>query len=74
MSPILIEPLSEQAYLLLRQLEALHVLRLLPGVETPAVAPVRPSAASLIGSLSVESATHMTGEITASRSEWEREF
>lgn len=38
MTPVLVEPLSEQAYELLRQLEALHILRVVPA-ETPAAPP-----------------------------------
>lgn len=71
MAPILIEPLSEQAYELLRQLEALHVLRVVPAAEAPARA--KPSIASLIGSLSPEAGERMLAETTALRDEWERE-
>lgn len=71
MAPILIEPLSEKAYELLQQLEALHILR----VVTAEPAPVRKtSIASLVGSLSDETAEQMRSETTQMRSEWEREF
>ena len=71
MTPILVEPLSEKAYELLRQLEALHVLR----VVTSEAAPQRKaSIASLVGSLSDESAEQLRAETTQMRNEWEREF
>lgn len=72
MAPILIEPLSEQAYELLRQLEALHILRVVSAVEAPE--PAKPSVANLIGSLSVQTGERMLAETTTLRSEWEREF
>ncbi len=72
MTPLLIEPLSEQAYELLRQLEALHVLRVLPAAEAPA--PPKHSVANLIGSLSPETGEQMLAETTALRNEWERGF
>ena len=72
MTPILIEPLSEQAYELLRQLEALHILRVVPAAEAPA--PAKYPVASLIGSLSPEAGARMLIETTAMRNEWEWEF
>ena len=73
MMPILIEPLSEKAYELLQQLEALNILRVVKSTgEPPAVA--KPSVASLIGSLSPETGKRMLKETTAMRNEWEREF
>ena len=71
MAPILIEPLSEQAYELLRQLEALHILRVVPAAEAPA--PAKSSIVSLIGSLSPESGARMLAETITLRNEWERE-
>ncbi len=72
MTPLLIEPLSEQAYELLRQLEALHILRVVPAAETPA--PAQPSVADLIGSLSPATGEQMLAETSALRNEWERGF
>lgn len=70
MAPILVEPLNDKAYELLRQLEALHVLR----VVGEAPAPARLSVASLIGSLSPQAGERMVAETTLLRNEWEREF
>ncbi len=72
MAPILIGPLGEQAYELLRQLEALHILRVVPAAEAPA--PARHSVADLIGSLSPETGEQMLAETTTLRNEWERVF
>lgn len=73
MAPILVEPLSEKAYELLQQLEALHILRVIkPAAEAPVVA--KPSVASLIGSLSPETGKRMLRETAELRDEWEREF
>ncbi|RZK24869.1 MAG: hypothetical protein EOO63_16820 [Hymenobacter sp.] len=69
MAPILIEPLSEQAYELLRQLEALHILRMISKVPTP-VAPTR----SLAGSLSDEAADELRKHTEQVRAEWDRTF
>lgn len=71
MTPLLIEPLSEQAYELLRQLEALHILRVVPP-EKEAIS--KPSVASLIGSLSPEAGERMLKETAEMRDEWQREF
>lgn len=68
MAPILVEPLNDKAYELLRQLEALHVLRVV------GEAPARLSVASLIGSLSPQAGERMVAETTLLRNEWEREF
>lgn len=72
MAPILVEPLSEKAYELLRQLEALNILR----VVTPeGTAPARkPSVANLVGTLSKETAEQMHRETIQLRNELEREF
>lgn len=67
MSPILIEPLSEQAYELLRQLEALHILRV---VSEPA--PLTPPARQWAGSLSNVAADQLRTHTEQVRSEWER--
>ena len=67
MSPILIEPLSEQAYELLRQLEALHILRV---VKEPA-APT-PVARQWAGSLSDAAASQLREHTEQVRTEWER--
>ena len=72
MPPILVEPLSAQAYELLRHLEAMHILRVLP--EASVSAPAKPSVAALVGSLSDETAAQMRAETTQMRNEWERAF
>ena len=70
MSPILIEPLSEQAYELLRQLEALHVLRVVEPEEAPiAPAPRKWAGAAPSSPLSTEAWHKHTEEL---RNEWER--
>ena len=72
MAPILIEPLSEKAYELLQQLEALNILRVVKSSgETPAA---KPSVASLIGTLSTDTAKRMLKETAEMRNEWERGF
>lgn len=71
MSPILIEPLSQQAYELLRQLEALHILRVVPAAD--ASTPAKPSVARLIGTLSPETGERMLKETAEMRDEWERQ-
>ncbi|MFD1470524.1 hypothetical protein ACFQ48_20020 [Hymenobacter caeli] len=67
MAPILIEPLSEQAYELLRQLEALHILRVVPAAEAPA-----PAKRQWAGSLSSASAEAWDKHLLEIRGEWER--
>lgn len=69
MAPILIEPLSEQAYELLRQLEALNILRMVSKAPAP-VAPTR----SLAGSLSDEAAVELRKHTEQVRAEWDRIF
>lgn len=66
MAPILVEPLSEKAYELLQQLEALNILRVI----SKAVPPTRP----LAGSLSDEAAEELRKHTEQVRSEWERIF
>lgn len=68
MTPILVEPLSEQAYELLRQLEALHILRVL---DAPAPAAPRQWAGAL-AALSPGSTEAWDEHLQEIRSEWER--
>ncbi|MBC7446653.1 MAG: hypothetical protein H7330_01165 [Hymenobacteraceae bacterium] len=75
MAPIIVETLSEKAYELLRQLEALHIVRLVPADRPTLPPPVpQPDAASWIGVISPETGEQMLREIAAMRDEWEREF
>ncbi|MBF9222412.1 hypothetical protein [Hymenobacter ruricola] len=75
MAPVLIEPLSEKAYELLQQLEALNILRVVKSADAVTSTPVhKPSIAGLVGSLSDETAQRMRTETTQMRNEWEREF
>ena len=68
MAPILIEPLSEKAYELLQQLEALNILRVIrPATET--VAPRK-----WAGSLPATSAKAWDEHLQEIRSEWERDI
>jgi hypothetical protein len=69
MAPILVEPLSEKAYELLQQLEALNILRVISKA-TPPVPPTR----QLAGSLSDEAAEELRKHTEQLRSEWERTF
>ncbi len=69
MAPILIEPLSEQAYELLRQLEALHILRVVPVAEAPA-----PAKRKWAGSLSDAAASKLREHTEQARQEWEHTF
>lgn len=71
MNPIRIEPLSEKAYELLRQLEELQILRVLPDVEPAAPAPIRRRWA---GALSDEATNHLRKHTEQTRQEWERTF
>ncbi len=66
-----LEPLSEKAYELLRQLEELQILRVLPDVEPAASAPVRRQWA---GALSDEAASSLRNHTEQTREEWERIF
>ena len=70
MTPVLVEPLSEQAYELLRQLEALHILRVVPAEAPPAALPPRQWAGSLAGADAAAWDKHLH-EI---RNEWERDI
>ncbi|RZK16774.1 MAG: hypothetical protein EOO56_19285 [Hymenobacter sp.] len=75
MASILIEPLSEQAYELLRQVEVLNILRVVTTQELPpAPIPAKPSVATLISSLSAETGERMLHEIAKMRNEWEWEY
>lgn len=70
MALLLIEPLSEQAYELLRQLEALHILRVVPAAETPA--PAGRKWAGALAAISPASAEAWDKHIREIRDEWER--
>jgi hypothetical protein len=85
MSIVAVETFDERAMELLRQLEQLNIIRLLPGEVTvaPALAARRPlpppadptiDVASLIGSISHETAEAMHREVEQMRNEWERDF
>lgn len=73
MKPILVEPLSEQAYELLRQLEALHVLRVVQPEDSPASGQPRKWAGALAaaGPSTAEAWDKHLHEI---RDEWERDI
>ena len=70
MSPILIEPLSEKAYELLRQLEALNILR----VVKPATETLSPAPRKWAGSIPATSAEAWDKHIQEIRGEWERDI
>lgn len=73
MSPILIEPLSQQAYELLRQLEALHILRVVsPAADAPAPAPRKWAGA--LAAISTTSAEEWDKHLHDIRNEWERDI
>ena len=72
MSPIPVEPLSQQAYEMLRQLEALHILRVVAPETTVASVPATPFVARLIGTLSPKTGQRMLSETAELRDEWER--
>ena len=74
MSPILVEPLSEQAYELLRQLEALHILRVVPATEEPLVATVPRKWAGALAAIAPASAEAWDKHLQEIRSEWERDI
>jgi hypothetical protein len=70
MSPILVEPLSEKAYELLQQLEALNILRVVkPEAEMPAPAPRK-----WAGSIPASSAEAWDKHLQEIRGEWERDI
>lgn len=67
MAPILVEPLNEKAYELLRQLEALHILRVLDEAAAP-----MPPKRQWAGSLPDAAADKLREHTEQVRSEWER--
>ena len=70
MAPILIEPLSEKAYELLQQLEALNILRAVkPVAEAPAPVPRK-----WAGSIPATSAEAWDKHLQEIRGEWERDI
>ena len=74
MTPILIEPLSEKAYELLRQLEALHILRVVTSDSEPVVAsPVTPPR-KWAGALAGADADSLRAHAEQIRNEWERDI
>lgn len=66
MTTLLIEPLSEKAYELLRQLEELHILRVVQEAYPS------PSAADFGGKLSKEAGDSLSEHAQQTRDEWER--
>jgi len=70
MAPILVEPLSEKAYELLQQLEALNILRVI----SKATPPAAPTPRKWAGSLSDADAASLHAHVEQLRSEWERDF
>ena len=70
MNPIRVEPLSEKAYELLRQLEELQILRVLPDTEPAPPMPARRWA----GTLPDEAAQSLREHTNQVRQEWERTF
>lgn len=73
MSIVAIEPLNEQAMELLRQLELLNILRLLPG-EVTVIPPPVTDIGDLYGSISRETGERMQREVEEIRNEWDRDF
>lgn len=71
MSPILIEPLSEKAYELLRQLEALKVIRILTPESAADNASEQPRKWS--GALANADADSLDAHVEQIRNEWERD-
>ena len=70
MAPVLIEPLSEKAYELLQQLEALNILRVVkPAAEAPVPAPRK-----WAGSIPATSAESWDKHLQEIRGEWERDI
>lgn len=72
MTPILIEPLSEQAYELLLQLEALHILRVI-FPENQAHEGVPRKWAGALGANNAQAATAWDKHLQDIRGEWERD-
>ena len=71
MTPIFVEPLSEQAYELLRQLEALHILRVAKP-EKPLVTAAPRKWAGALAAVSPTSAAEWDEHLQALRDEWDR--
>ena len=70
MAPILVEPLSEKAFELLQQLEALHILR----VVKPEAAATPPAPRKWAGSIPATSAEAWDKHLQEIRGEWERDI
>jgi hypothetical protein len=73
MTPILVEPLSEQAYELLRQLEALHILRVIKPEVEPASSQPRKWAGALVAA-GKDSAEAWDKYLLEIRDEWKRDI
>ena len=73
MTPILIEPLSEKAYELLRQLEALQILRVITSDSEPVVASAAPPR-KWAGALAGADADSLRAHAEQIRNEWERDI
>lgn len=74
MTPVLVEPLSEQAYELLRQLEALHILRVVPADAPAAAPPAALPPRKWAGSLAGADAAAWDKHLHEIRNEWERDI
>jgi hypothetical protein len=70
MTLVLVEVPDEEAMELLRQHPRLQIVKLMP----PLAPRRKPSIASLVGTLSDETAERMRAETTQMRGEWEREY
>ena len=77
------EPLTEEALVILRQLERVHLVRAHEGVNSKPrptelvwPEPVDPTVdfSKLIGSISKETGEHMQREVEEMRNEWDRGF
>jgi len=73
MSPILVEPLNEKAYELLRQLEALHILRVVKAEEKPITPAPRKWAGASVP-ISPASSETWDKHLQEIRSEWQRDI
>ena len=75
MAPLLIEPLSEKAYELLQQLEALNILRVVQPEKPESVAPAEPRKwAGALAAISTTSAEEWDKHLHEIRNEWERDI
>lgn len=75
MAPLLIEPLSEKAYELLQQLEALNILRVVQPGNPASVLPTAPRKwAGALAAISTTSAEEWDKHLHEIRSEWERDI